>query len=73
MLDLTEPIFYYIYALLYCPKYRESFAEQLQIDYPKIPFTADFKLFKTLSDIGKTLVELHLLTSKELSKPLIKC
>jgi len=70
--DLTESIFYYIYALLYCPKYREGFAEQLQIDYPKIPFTADFKLFKTLSDIGKTLAELHLLTAKELSKPLIK-
>ncbi|MBN1471927.1 MAG: N-6 DNA methylase [Syntrophaceae bacterium] len=70
--DLTESIFYYIYALLYCPKYRESFAEQLQIDYPKIPFTADFKLFRTLSDIGKKLVELHLLTAKELSTPLIK-
>jgi predicted helicase len=70
--DLTESIFYYIYALLYCPKYREGFAEQLQIDYPKIPFTADFKLFKIISDIGKTLVELHLLTAKELNKPLIK-
>jgi len=69
---LIESIFYYIYALLYCPKYREGFAEQLQIDYPKIPFTADFKLFETLSDIGKALVELHLLTAKELSKPLIK-
>lgn len=57
---------------MHCPKYREGFAEQLQIDYPKIPFTVNFKLFKTLSDIGKTLVELHLLTAKELSKPLIK-
>lgn len=70
--DLTEAIFYYIYAVLYCPKYREAFAEQLQIDYPKIPFTNDFKLFKTISEIGKSLSELHLLTSKELSKPLIK-
>jgi len=70
--DLTESIFYYIYALLYCPKYRNGFAEQLQIDYPNIPFTADFNLFKTISDIGKSLVELHLLTSKELTKPLIK-
>ena len=70
--DLTEDIFYYIYAVLYCPKYRESFAEQLQIDYPKIPFTNDYKLFKAISEIGKSLSELHLLTSKELSKPLIK-
>lgn len=44
----------------------------MQIDYPKIPFTADFKLFEIISNIGKTLVELHLLTAKELSKPLIK-
>jgi hypothetical protein len=70
--DLTEDIFYYIYAVLYCPKYREAFAEQLQIDYPKVPFTNDYKLFKTISEIGKSLSELHLLTSKELSKPLIK-
>lgn len=70
--DLTEDIFYYIYAILYCPKYREVFAEQLQIDYPKVPFTNDYKLFKTISEIGKSLSELHLLTSKELSKPLIK-
>jgi len=70
--ELTEPIFYYIYAILYSPKYRVAFAEQLQIDYPKIPFTSDYQLFKTVSDIGKSLVELHLLTSKELSKPLTK-
>ena len=70
--DLTEDIFYYIYAVLYCPKYREAFAEQLQIDYPKVPFTNDYKLFNTISEIGKSLSELHLLTSKELSKPLIK-
>lgn len=70
--ELTESIFYYVYALLYCPKYREMFAGQLQTDYPKIPFTADFRIFRALSDIGKSLVELHLLTSKELSKPAIK-
>lgn len=70
--DLTEFVFYYIYALLYCPKYREGFAEQLQIDYPKIPFTSDFNLFLNVSNIGKSLVELHLLTSKELTNPLIK-
>lgn len=70
--DLTEAIFYYIYAVLYCPKYREAFSEQLQIDYPKIPFTKDYELFTTISTIGKSLSELHLLTSKELSKPLTK-
>ena len=72
MKDITEHIFYYIYAILYCPKYRLAFAEQLQIDYPKIPFTNDLNLFIIISNIGKSLCELHLLTSKLLSKPLIK-
>jgi len=70
--DLTEAIFHYIYALLYCPTYRECFAGQLQTDYPKIPFTADYELFKAVSAIGKSLVELHLLTSKELNNPTVK-
>lgn len=70
--DLTEPIFYYIYALLYCNKYREAFAEQLQIDYPKIPFTTDYQLFIKVSELGKSLVEYHLLTSKELNNPIVK-
>ncbi len=70
--DLTEAIFYYIYAVLYCKKYRENFAEQLQIDYPKVPFTKNFLLFKQVSEFGKNLVELHLLNSKDLSKPIVK-
>ena len=70
--DITEQIFYYIYAILYSQKYREGFAEQLQIDYPKIPFTSKYKNFSAISEIGKSIAELHLLTSKELSKPLIK-
>jgi predicted helicase len=50
----------------------KGFAQQLQIDYPKIPITNDFKLFKNVSEIGKSLVELHLLTAKDLSKHSIK-
>lgn len=70
--NLTESIFYYIYAFLNCSIYRETFAEQLQIDYPKIPFTNNFDLFKKVSEIGKSLTEFHLLTSKDLSSPFIK-
>ncbi len=70
--DLTEVIFHYIYALLYCHTYRECFAGQLQTDYPKIPFTTDYELFKAVSVLGKSLVELHLLTSKELNTPTVK-
>jgi predicted helicase len=59
----TEEIFYYIYAVLYSNIYREKYLEFLKIDFPKIPFTNDYKLFKKFSEIGKQLIELHLLKS----------
>lgn len=58
-----EEIFYYIYAVLYSNIYRKKYAEFLKIDFPRIPFTADYRLFKRLSGLGQELVELHLLKS----------
>lgn len=56
-----EEIFYYIYAVLYSNIYRQKYLEFLKIDFPRIPFTKDYKLFKELSKIGKQLVDIHLL------------
>ncbi len=67
-----EDIFYYIYAVLYSNIYRKKYEEFLKIGFPKIPFTKDYKLFKELSDLGKELVDLHLLKSSNLSKPIAK-
>ena len=67
-----EQIFYYIYAVLYSNIYRTKYAEFLKIDFPRIPFTNDYKLFKKMSDYGEKLVELHLLKSSELDKPVAK-
>jgi len=67
-----EDIFYYIYAILYSNTYRQKYEEFLKIDFPKIPFTQDYELFKQLSKLGKELVELHLLKSPLLSSPLSK-
>ena len=64
-----EDIFHYIYAVLYAPTYRQKYAEFLKIDFPRIPFTADFELFQALAALGKRLVELHLLRSGELDPP----
>jgi len=64
-----EHIFHYIYAVLYADTYREKYAEFLKIDFPRIPFTADFELFQTLAALGKRLVDLHLLRSEELDPP----
>jgi len=64
-----EDIFHYVYAILYADTYREKYAEFLKIDFPRIPFTADFELFQTLAALGKRLVSLHLLRSAELDPP----
>ncbi|GBD88732.1 hypothetical protein BMS3Abin03_02673 [bacterium BMS3Abin03] len=67
-----EEIFYYIYAVLYSNTYRTKYAEFLKIDFPRIPFTKDYKLFIKLGKPGKRLADLHLLKSKELDKPIAK-
>jgi len=68
-----EQIFYYIYAVLYSNVYREKYAEFLKTDFPRVPFTSDYKLFNKLTKKGEELVELHLLKSKKLIKPIAKC
>jgi predicted helicase len=68
----AEQIFYYIYAILYSDIYREKYREFLKIDFPRIPFTKDYELFKLLVELGKQLVELHLLKSKKLEYPIAK-
>lgn len=49
-------IFYYIYAILHHPQYRERYAANLRRELPRIPFASDFKAF---AKVGKRLTELH--------------
>lgn len=67
-----EEIFYYIYAVLYSNTYRKKYEEFLKIDFPRIPFTKDYKLFIQLGKLGKQLADLHLLKSKDLDKTISK-
>ena len=67
-----EQIFYYIYAVLYSNTYRKKYVEFLKIDFPRIPFTKDYKLFIKLGELGKELADLHLLKSKKLDRPIAK-
>lgn len=64
-----EEVFNYVYAVLCSLIYRTKYAESLKIDFPRIPFTRDQGLFVKLSQIGKGLVNLHLLKSDELDRP----
>ncbi len=61
-----KDIFGYIYAILHSPSYRTKYAEFLKIDFPKIPFTTDKKVFKQLADLGNELINSHLLKQYEL-------
>jgi predicted helicase len=67
-----EEIFYYIYAVLYSNIYRTKYAEFLKIDFPRVPFTKDYKVFSKMGEYGKRLVDLHLLRSPELDPPVAK-
>ncbi|HHT9113815.1 MAG TPA: type ISP restriction/modification enzyme, partial [Candidatus Wunengus sp. YC65] len=67
-----EQIFFYIYAVLYSNIYRTKYAEFLKIDFPRIPFPKDYKLFIKMNDYGKRLVDLHLLKSTEITPSIAK-
>ncbi len=66
-----EQILQYCYAVLYSNIYRGKYAEFLKIDFPRIPFTKNFELFKEMTKFGDDLIELHLLKHKSLNKSIL--
>lgn len=54
-------VFDYIYGVLHCPAYRETYAEFLKIDFPRVPFPASPEIFRTISEQGEALRRLHLM------------
>jgi len=69
---LPEEIFYYVYGILYSNIYRTTYSEFLKIDFPRVPFTVDYKIFKQIGKLGKELADLHLLKSPLLDPPIAK-
>ena len=65
---LVEPmeLFDYIYAHLHAPSYRERYIEFLKIDFPRVPYPTDKKLFRKLVKLGGELRKLHLFESNAL-------
>lgn len=49
----------YVYAVLYSHKYRKTFADELKIDYPKIPYPDNAEYFWKVVSIGAELIRLH--------------
>lgn len=61
--------FYYIYAILHSNIYRIRYSQPLSTDYPRIPITNNQTLKTKLIDLGKQLVETHLMrTNPDLSR-----
>ncbi|MDE3067699.1 MAG: N-6 DNA methylase [Verrucomicrobiota bacterium] len=54
-----ELIFHYAYAVFHSPVYRARYAEFLRADFPRLPLTRNFELFRTLAGFGGELVDLH--------------
>ncbi|MDJ1483121.1 N-6 DNA methylase [Cytophagaceae bacterium YF14B1] len=52
-----EDIFYYVYAVLYNPKYKEKYKLNLKNNFPHIPLYRDFFQW---SQWGKQLMDLHI-------------
>ncbi|SPF75216.1 hypothetical protein ALP8811_00202 [Aliiroseovarius pelagivivens] len=53
--------FDYIYGVLHCPIYRETYAEFLKIDFPRIPWPSSPDEFWDVSEKGQALRTLHLM------------
>ncbi|SMF75204.1 N-6 DNA Methylase [Allosphingosinicella indica] len=54
-------VFDYIYGVLHAPAYRETFAEFLKIDFPRIPYPPSPEVFRHVSEKGEFLRRLHLM------------
>ena len=52
-------IFYYVYAILHHPQYRERYAENLKRDLPHLPLLLHTEAFQAVITIGKSLINLH--------------
>lgn len=54
-------VFDYIYGVLHSPAYRETYAEFLKIDFPRVPFPSSPEAFRVISEQGEMLRRLHLM------------
>jgi predicted helicase len=63
----AEDLLHYMYAVFHSRTYRQRYAEQLRVDFPRLPLTSDPALFGRLCQLGKQLVDLHLRRSTRLN------
>lgn len=64
---VPESVFFYLYAVLHSPTYRQRYASFLRIDFPRIPIPGGRKVFDALAQLGSQLVAWHLLEHPDAS------
>ena len=57
----AEKLLAYVYALFHSPTYRERYAAELRMDFPRVLLPASGVLFLELASIGRRLIDAHLL------------
>jgi len=67
-----EEIFYYVYAIFFSNIYRNKYLQNLRLSFPRVPITSNYRLFLKMGKLGKDLVDLHLLESGDLAKPIAR-
>jgi hypothetical protein len=67
-----EEILHYIYGIFYSTIFRETYADFLKIDFPRVPFTTELALFEKMAALGEKLAHLHLMQSPLLEHPIAK-
>ena len=56
-----EAIFHYVYAVLHDPQYRETYAQNLKREFPRIPLYGTLRAdFWRWAEWGRALMELHI-------------
>ena len=45
--------------MFHSPAYRERYAEFLRADFPRLPLTGNWGLFRSLAELGLRLINLH--------------
>ncbi len=66
--ESSRQLLYFCYAILYCPSYGARFAEFLKVDFPRVPFPGNLKLFRDLAQLGGKLAAVHLMESPKLER-----
>ena len=63
-----EAILAWIYSVFHSPHYRDRYAAQLKLDFPRVPLPGRVNLFRKLAEAGHDLLTLHLLESTTLGR-----